>query len=69
MLTQQNISKNLYEMARLLLLGKAEELLKQKGATIEKVANACGFSSPNKFVAAFFRHYKMTPKEFMSIED
>ena len=23
----------------------------------------------NKFVAAFFRHYKMTPKEFMSIED
>lgn len=69
MLTQQNISKNLYEMTRLLLLGKAEELLKQKGATIEKVANACGFSSPNKFVAAFFRHYKMTPKEFMSIED
>ena len=68
-LTKQNFSKNPYDMARLLLLGKAEELLKQQDATIEKVANECGFSSPNKFIAAFYRQYRLTPKEYMSIED
>lgn len=68
-LVTQNLSKNPDEVARFLRIGKATKMLNGKDVLIEDVARECGFSSPNKFIAAFYRQYRITPQEYILAED
>lgn len=62
------ISGNLYKpprsLSRMLRLRKAAELLRTSNLSIEKIADECGFYTPNFFIGNFFHEYKMTPIEY-----
>ena len=63
-LITSNIFKSPRTLVRKMMLKKAEELLDTTDMEIDAIAEACGFSTPNYFIAAFFGQTKMTPKEF-----
>ena len=63
-LITSNIFKSPRTLVRKMMLKKAEELLDTTDMEIDAIAETCGFSTPNYFIAAFFGQTKMTPKEF-----
>ena len=63
-LISENIYKNPRPLFRKLMLDKAEILLRNKVRPIEQISEECGFISPNYFIAAFYRAYKMTPTQY-----
>ena len=63
-LISENIYKNPRPLFRKLMLDKAEELLRNKVRPLEQISEECGFISPNYFIAAFYRAYKMTPTQY-----
>ena len=62
------VTADLYKSPRMLMtnirLEEAAEMLKQADMTLEKVAEACNFASPNFFIANFYHKYKMTPADY-----
>lgn len=64
----ETLSDELYKSPRQLVLAirlqKATEMLGQTSMSIEEVADACGFFTPNYFISCFFHKYKMTPMEY-----
>ena len=62
------ISGNLYKtprsLSRMLRLRKAAELLRTSDLSVDKIADECGFYTPNFFIGNFFHEYKMTPIEY-----
>lgn len=61
-----NLYKNPREMARIINLQKAAELLRSTDMSIEQIALECKFYTPNYFIGNFFHEYKMTPQEYRS---
>ena len=62
------LSSNMYKSPRKLILlirlHKAADMLISTNKTIEKIADECGFYTPNYFIGCFFHEYKLTPGEF-----
>jgi len=62
------LSSNMYKSPRKLILlirlHKAADMLISTNKTIEKIADECGFYTPNYFIGSFFHEYKLTPGEF-----
>ena len=62
------ISANIYKDPRALvkrvMLTRAEELLRTSGEDIADISKKCRFSTPNYFIASFFREYHMLPEEY-----
>ena len=64
-LVTSNIYKNPHPVAMQMMLSRAAELLTaDKEKDIAEIAAACGFATPNYFIAAFFHKFKKTPAEF-----
>ena len=59
-----NIFKNPRPLAKMLMLRKAEELLKTTEKDLEEIATECGFVTPNFFIATFYHEYKLTPEVY-----
>lgn len=59
---------NVFKSPRLvsvrLRLHRAAELLATTDMSIDRVAEQCGFVSPNFFIASFYHQYRLTPKEY-----
>lgn len=64
----QLITANIYKSPRGLavqvMLKEAVKLLETSSMDVAEIADACGFVSPNYFIATFFHHKKMTPEQF-----
>lgn len=62
------ISKNIYkshrELVKRVMMNRAEEMLRTSGEDVADIAVKCGFSSPNYFIASFFREHQMLPEEY-----
>lgn len=62
------VSGNLYksprELVRVIKLEQAARLLTTTDLTIEQVAEAVGFYSPNYLIGNFYHKYKQTPSEY-----
>jgi AraC-like DNA-binding protein len=61
-----NIYKSPRPLARKLMLEKATEMLETTEKSIAEISDACGFVSPNYFIATFYHHTKMTPELYRS---
>ena len=59
-----NLYKNPREMALVIKLQKAAELLRTTDLGIEEIALECKFYTPNYFIGNFFHEYKMLPEEY-----
>jgi AraC-like DNA-binding protein len=59
-----NLYKSPRELARIVRIQKAADLLLSTDLTVEEISTQCGFHTPNYFMGCFFHEYKMTPKEF-----
>ena len=62
------INANIYKDPRTLVkkvrLIRAEKMLRNSGEDIADIARKCQFSTPNYFIASFFREYHMLPEEY-----
>lgn len=56
--------KNPRNLVRHILLTKAKNMLETTELSVEEIADACGFYSPNYFIGNFFHENKMTPNEY-----
>jgi AraC-like DNA-binding protein len=63
-LMSSNIYKNPRELIKRVMMDRAEEMLRTSGEDIADIAEKCRFSSPNYFIASFFRKYHMLPEEY-----
>ena len=63
-LITSNIFKSPRTLVQRMMLKKAVELLDTTDMEIGAIAEACGFSTPNYFIATFFGEKKITPKEY-----
>ena len=52
------------ELTLKLRMEQAEMLLRQKGASIERISAAVGYSTPSSFFRAFGKYHSCTPREF-----
>jgi ligand-binding sensor domain-containing protein/AraC-like DNA-binding protein len=65
-LMTSNIYKNPRPIVMEVMLNRAKAMLeKDKNKNLAEVARECGFSTPNYFIASFYRKYRKTPKEFV----
>lgn len=64
----QMITANIYKsprpLARKMMLSKAINLVKNTEMDIKTIAKACGFVSPNYFIAMFYHLLKNTPEQY-----
>lgn len=60
----ENLYKNPRDLALLIKLRKAAQLLQTTEKTVEEVADECGFYTPNYLMGSFFHIYKQTPLEY-----
>lgn len=62
------ISKNIYksprELVKRVMMNRAMEMLSTSGEDVADIAMKCGFSSPNYFIACFFREHHVLPEEY-----
>jgi AraC-like DNA-binding protein len=65
-LVMNNIYKNPKALQKKLMIQKAEKLLVTSSMDIADIAKACNFSSPNYFIATFYREHHLLPEEFRS---
>lgn len=63
-LINSNIYKNPHELVKRVMLNRAEKMLCTTSEDIADIAEKCRFSSPNYFIASFFRKYHMLPEEY-----
>lgn len=69
------ISKNIYksprELVKRVMMNRAKEMLSTSGEDVADIATKCGFSSPNYFIASFFREHHVLPEEYrkMALEN
>lgn len=63
-LVSSNIYKNPHELVKRVMMNRAEEMLRTTGEDIADIAEKCRFSTPNYFIASFFREYHMLPEEY-----
>lgn len=63
-LVSSNIYKNPHELVKRVMMNRAEEMLRTTGEDIADIAEKCRFSTPNYFIASFFREYHMFPEEY-----
>ena len=63
-LVSSNIYKNPQELVKRVMMNRAEELLRTTGEDVADIAEKCRFSTPNYFIASFFREYHMLPEEY-----
>ena len=64
-LMASNIYKNPRPIAMQMMLNRAADmLLKNREKTIGEISDACGFISPNFFIASFYHKYKKTPEQY-----
>ncbi|MBO7538230.1 MAG: helix-turn-helix domain-containing protein [Prevotella sp.] len=63
-LVSSNIYKNPHELVKRVMMNRAEEMLCTTGEDIADIAEKCRFSTPNYFIATFFREYHMLPEEY-----
>ena len=63
-LMTSNIYKNPRDLVKRVMLKRAEEMLRTSGEDIADIAKECRFSTPNYFIASFFREYHMLPEEY-----
>lgn len=63
-LISSNIYKNPRELVKRVMMNRAKEMLRTSGEDIADIAEKCGFSSPNYFIATFFRENHELPEEY-----
>lgn len=63
-LMNSNIYKNPRELVKQVMMTRAEEMLRTSGEDIADIAEKCHFSTPNYFIASFFREYHLLPEEY-----
>ena len=63
-LINANIYKNPRALVKRVMMNHAEEMLRTSGEDIADIAEKCRFSTPNYFIASFFREYHMLPEEY-----
>lgn len=63
-LIASNIYRNPQELHRHMAVRKARQLLQTTSMDMADIAAACGFATPNYFIASFFREYRVLPEEF-----
>ena len=51
-----------------LRMGKAENLLKQTGESVKRIAAQCGFNSSHAFSRTFTRHFGISPAAMRKAE-
>ena len=61
-----NIYKSPRSLARKMMLMKASGMLETTDKSIGEIADACGFVTPNYFIAMFYHQTKMTPEHYRS---
>ena len=59
-----DIHKSPRELSRIARLHRVEEMLRTTDMTVEQIADACGFYTPNYMMGTFFHLYKQTPFEY-----
>ena len=65
-LVTANIYKSPRPLARKIMLAKATEMLKTTKMSVAEISDACGFATPNYFIATFYHQNKMTPEHYRS---
>ena len=63
-LVTENIFKSPRVMIKKARLEEAEKMLRNTKATIDEIAEHCGFVSANYFIASFYQKYKTTPQAY-----
>lgn len=63
-LISSNIYKNPRELVKRVMMNRAKEMLRTSGEDIADIADKCGFSSPNYFIATFFHENHELPEEY-----
>jgi len=63
-LLSANLYKSPRQIALVLRLQQAADLLLNTSMEVEDVAGQCNFVSPNFFIASFYHHYRMTPADY-----
>ena len=64
-LMASNIYKNPRPIAMQMMLNRAADmLLKNRQKDIAEISDACGFVTPNFFIASFYHKYKKTPEQY-----
>lgn len=61
-----NIYKSPRALARKMMLSKAVAMLESSDKSIQEIADACGFVTPNYFIAMFYHQMKTTPERYRS---
>ena len=61
-----NIYKSPRALARKMMLSKAATMLESSDKSIQEIADACGFATPNYFIAMFYHQMKTTPERYRS---
>lgn len=61
-----NIYKSPRALARKMMLSKAVAMLESSDKSIQEIADACGFATPNYFIAMFYHQMKTTPERYRS---
>lgn len=59
-----NIYKSPRAMAKKMMLSKATAMLENSDKSIQEIADACGFATPNYFIAMFYHQMKTTPETY-----
>ena len=63
-LVTENIFKSPRAMIKKARLEEAEKMLRNTKATIDEIAEHCGFVSANYLIASFYQKYKTTPQAY-----
>lgn len=61
-----NIYKSPRALARKMMLSKAVAMLESSDKSVQEIADACGFVTPNYFIAMFYHQMKTTPERYRS---
>jgi AraC-like DNA-binding protein len=65
-LISDNVYKSPRHMSLRIRLHRGAQLLLTTEMAVEDIANECGFSSPNYFIASFYHQYRQTPADYRS---
>lgn len=65
-LVMANIYKSPRALAKKMMLSKATKILESSDKSIQEIADACGYATPNYFIAMFYHQMKTTPERYRS---
>ena len=65
-LVMANIYKSPRALAKKMMLSKATKMLESSDKSIQEIADACGYATPNYFIAMFYHQMKTTPERYRS---